>query len=105
MRSSCAGWPQGNQRDLKTHCLRCGHCCYAPWASSYPSRRGGRAMTHEAVTAAPTNARQTLPVRLGVIDYLNCVPVYDWLLGQMASDGLPGIETVAGTPAQMNQAL
>jgi chorismate dehydratase len=62
-------------------------------------------MTHEAATAAPTNARQTLPVRLGVIDYLNCVPVYDWLLDQMASDGLPNIETVAGTPAQMNQAL
>ena len=62
-------------------------------------------MTHETVTTAREDARQTLPVRLGVIDYLNCVPVYDWLLGQMARDGLPSIETVAGTPAQMNQAL
>ena len=62
-------------------------------------------MTHETAIAARGDTRQTLPVRLGVIDYLNCVPVYDWLLGQMASDGLPSIETVAGTPAQMNQAL
>jgi len=62
-------------------------------------------MTHEATTAALTNVRQTLPVRLGVIDYLNCVPVYDWLLGQMATCDIPSIETVAGTPAQMNQAL
>lgn len=62
-------------------------------------------MTHETATAARGDIRQTLPVRLGVIDYLNCVPVYDWLLGQMARDGLPSIETVAGTPAQMNQAL
>lgn len=62
-------------------------------------------MTHEVATATQKDIRQTLPVRLGVIDYLNCVPVYDWLLGQMASDGLPSIETVAGTPAQMNQAL
>lgn len=62
-------------------------------------------MTHEVATATQKDIRQTLPVRLGVIDYLNCVPVYDWLLGQMASDGLPRIETIAGTPAQMNQAL
>lgn len=62
-------------------------------------------MAHEAATAAREDARQTLPVRLGVIDYLNCVPVYDWLLGQMADGGTSGIETVAGTPAQMNQAL
>lgn len=62
-------------------------------------------MTHEAATTARGAARQTLPVRLGVIDYLNCVPVYDWLLGQMATSGLSSIETVAGTPAQMNQAL
>ena len=46
-------------------------------------------MTHEATLAAHGDARHTLPVRLGVIDYLNCVPVYDWLLGQMASDGFP----------------
>lgn len=62
-------------------------------------------MTHETATAAPGDTRQTLPVRLGVIDYLNCVPVYDWLLGQMATGDVPGIETVVGTPAQMNQAL
>lgn len=62
-------------------------------------------MTHEAAVAEPDSAGQTLPVRLGVIDYLNVVPVYDWLLHQTASHGLPGIETVAGTPAQMNQAL
>ncbi len=62
-------------------------------------------MTHEAAIATTGDARQTLPARLGVIDYLNCVPVYDWLLGQMATSGLPSIETVAGTPAQMNQAL
>ena len=62
-------------------------------------------MTHEATTAAPGSAKQTAPVRLGVIDYLNCVPVYDWLLRQLAEDALPGIETEAGTPAQMNRAL
>ncbi|HEY7340614.1 MAG TPA: menaquinone biosynthesis protein [Ktedonobacterales bacterium] len=62
-------------------------------------------MTHKAATAAPKDVRQTLPVLLGVIDYLNCVPVYDWLLDQMASANLSSIETVAGTPAQMNQAL
>ena len=62
-------------------------------------------MTHEAAIAAPSSAGQTLPVRLGVIDYLNCVPVYDWLLRQMAEKSAPGIETEAGTPAQMNRAL
>ncbi len=62
-------------------------------------------MTHEAAIAAPTSAGQTLPVRLGVIDYLNVVPVYDWLLHQSAESSLPGIETAAGTPAQMNRAL
>ena len=62
-------------------------------------------MTHEAAIAKPANAGQTLPVRLGVIDYLNVVPVYDWLLHQSAENSLPGIETAAGTPAQMNQAL
>ena len=62
-------------------------------------------MTHEAAIAAPSSAGRTLPVRLGVIDYLNCVPVYDWLLRQMAERSMPGIETEAGTPAQMNRAL
>jgi chorismate dehydratase len=41
-----------------------------------------------------------------VIDYLNVVPVYDWLLKRERADGgLPGIETVAGVPARMNRAL
>ena len=62
-------------------------------------------MTHESAIAAPSSAGQTLPVRLGVIDYLNCVPVYDWLLRQVAEKSAPGIETEAGTPAQMNRAL
>ncbi len=45
-------------------------------------------------------------VRLGVIDYLNVVPVYDWLLGRERADGgLQGITTVAGVPAHMNRAL
>ncbi|MBF6589972.1 MAG: menaquinone biosynthesis protein [Ktedonobacterales bacterium] len=45
-------------------------------------------------------------MRLGVIDYLNVVPVYDWLLRrERAEGGLPGVETVAGVPAQMNRAL
>jgi chorismate dehydratase len=45
-------------------------------------------------------------VRLGVIDYLNVAPVYDWLLHQERSDdGLSGIATVAGVPAEMNAAL
>jgi chorismate dehydratase len=45
-------------------------------------------------------------VRLGVIDYLNVVPVYDWLLRrEREAGGLPGIETVAGVPAEMNRAL
>lgn len=62
-------------------------------------------MTHEAATTAPTNAGETLPVRLGVIDYLNCVPVYDWLLHRIAESRAQGIETMVGTPAQMNRAL
>lgn len=61
--------------------------------------------THDAAIATSTNDGQTLPVRLGVIDYLNVVPVYDWLLRQMMTSGIPGIETAAGTPAQMNRAL
>jgi chorismate dehydratase len=62
-------------------------------------------MTHETTTTAPTEANQTQQVRLGVIDYLNVVPVYDWLLRRKAEGGLASIETVAGTPAQMNHAL
>src|SRR5258706_4021678 len=50
--------------------------------------------------------RPATDVRLGVIDYLNVVPVYDWLLRrEREADGLPGIETVAGVPAEMNRAL
>lgn len=49
---------------------------------------------------------RTQPVRLGVIDYLNVVPVYEWLLRrERMAGGLRGIETVAGVPAQMNRAL
>ena len=55
----------------------------------------------------PTGAdRSATDVRLGVIDYLNVVPVYDWLLRrEREAGGLPGIETVAGVPAEMNRAL
>jgi chorismate dehydratase len=50
--------------------------------------------------------RSATDVRLGVIDYLNVVPVYDWLLRrERKAGGLPGIETVAGVPAEMNRAL
>ena len=50
--------------------------------------------------------RPAAAVRLGVIDYLNVVPVYDWLLRrERAAGGLPGVETVAGVPAEMNRAL
>lgn len=46
------------------------------------------------------------PVRLGVIDYLNVIPVYDWILARERDEGgTPGIATVAGVPSQMNQAL
>jgi len=46
------------------------------------------------------------PVRLGVIDYLNVVPVYDWLLRRRRVEGGPsGIATMDGTPARMNAAL
>jgi chorismate dehydratase len=48
----------------------------------------------------------TPPVRLGVIDYLNVAPVYDWLLCcERSGGGLAGVETVAGVPAEMNRAL
>jgi chorismate dehydratase len=50
--------------------------------------------------------RETRAVQLGVIDYLNVAPVYDWLLRrQRAESGLPGIETVAGVPAEMNRGM
>lgn len=62
-------------------------------------------MTRDTITVAPTSAEKMLPVRLGVIDYLNVVPVYDWLLRQAAEHGIANIETAAGTPAQMNRAL
>jgi chorismate dehydratase len=51
-------------------------------------------------------ARDTSTARLGVIDYLNVRPVYDWLLRREREEGgLPGIETVSGVPAVMNRAL
>lgn len=53
-----------------------------------------------------TISKRTQLVRLGVIDYLNVVPVYDWLLRRERMAGeLPGITTVAGVPAEMNRAL
>ncbi len=56
--------------------------------------------------AETPDAKATHRVRLGVIDYLNVVPVYDWLLRrERQAGGLPGIETVAGVPAEMNRAL
>lgn len=63
--------------------------------------------THDApARPGPAGATERSTVRLGVIDYLNVVPVYDWLLRRERADGgLPGIATVAGVPAQMNQAL
>ncbi|HLJ81897.1 MAG TPA: menaquinone biosynthesis protein [Ktedonobacterales bacterium] len=60
----------------------------------------------DAAASSQSRHQQTQPVRLGVIDYLNVVPVYDWLLRrEQTAGGLPGIATVAGTPAQMNRAL
>jgi chorismate dehydratase len=45
-------------------------------------------------------------VRLGVIDYLNVLPVYDWILRRQHAEGaLPGILTLNGVPAAMNRAL
>jgi chorismate dehydratase len=45
-------------------------------------------------------------VRLGIIDYLNVWPVYEWLLRrERAEGGLPGTATVAGVPAQVNRAM
>ena len=65
--------------------------------------------THDATTQSGRGDRTEVErdtVRLGVIDYLNVVPVYDWLLTRERMDGgLPGVTTVAGVPAQMNRAL
>src|SRR5690349_7541714 len=56
--------------------------------------------------APPESELGAAPVRLGVIDYLNVVPVYDWILARERDEGgTPGIATVAGVPSQMNQAL
>lgn len=52
-------------------------------------------------TGIPTSAP---PVRLGVIDYLNVRPVYDSILRQDKLD-VSTIETIAGVPSEMNQAL
>jgi chorismate dehydratase len=67
-------------------------------------------ITRDARTL-PRSERLTQPrdvgtVRLGVIDYLNVWPVYEWLLRRERTEGgLPGIATVAGVPAQVNQAM
>lgn len=49
-------------------------------------------------------SQTTMPVRLGVIDYLNVRPVYDWIL-RRDTPGDDDIQTVSGVPAEMNQAL
>jgi chorismate dehydratase len=41
-------------------------------------------------------------LRVGFIDYLNCLPLR---LGLEASGGLEGVELVGGTPAEVNAAL
>jgi chorismate dehydratase len=44
--------------------------------------------------------------RLGVIDYLNVRPVYDWILRRQASEEpIERLRTVAGVPSEMNRAL
>ncbi len=94
-------------------------------------------VAHTAHDAAPATARAPLapkgeglgvrnPVRLGVIDYLNVAPVYDWLrhpewrhdggtdgmhlddthaVGAHGMRPLDRIELVAGVPSAMNAAL
>lgn len=64
----------------------------------------------QADTPAPDVA--VAPIRLGVIDYLNVVPVYDWLLArerdgerESGDEGLSSIATAAGVPSRMNEAL
>jgi len=57
------------------------------------------------VSAGAAGARAAA-VRLGVIDYLNVAPVYDWIERRSTREGgLPGIELVAGVPSAMNAAL
>lgn len=71
-------------------------------------RAPGYSYPHEQDIARDSTLAQTgsRVARLGVIDYLNVVPVYDWLLRRLREDGgVPGIETVAGVPAEMNRAL
>src|SRR3954467_6469510 len=41
-------------------------------------------------------------LRVGLINYLNCLPLR---LGLEATDGLEGVELVGGTPAEVNAAL
>jgi chorismate dehydratase len=56
-----------------------------------------------AEASAPTERSQR-PVRLGMIDYLNVAPVYDWLRqGELQATG--SVELVAGVPSAMNAAL
>lgn len=42
------------------------------------------------------------PLRIGIIDYLNCLPLR---LGLEATGGLEGVELVTGSPATVNAAL
>lgn len=54
----------------------------------------------------PESQGSTSGVRLGVIDYLNVRPVYDWILRhEHDAEFAHRIETVSGVPAEMNQAL
>ena len=67
----------------------------ADYRASTPSDEGAR-----------SPALTTRAARLGVIDYLNVAPVYEWLLRRLSSRrDASGIETVAGVPAEMNRAL
>ncbi|MFI5274835.1 MAG: menaquinone biosynthetic enzyme MqnA/MqnD family protein [Ktedonobacterales bacterium] len=60
-----------------------------------------------SAAAAPVpQATGTQSVRLGVIDYLNVAPVYDWLQRRTAGErAAAGIALVSGVPAEMNAAL
>jgi chorismate dehydratase len=56
--------------------------------------------------AAAAAGAPILETRLGVIDYLNVRPVYDWILRrEAAGDPLPGVRTLMGVPSEMNRAL
>lgn len=76
---------------------------------THSAERGARhdeAERWSSLRAAAAPRQQLDSVRLGVIDYLNVVPVYDWLLRrERMAEGLPGIETLAGVPAEVNRAL